>query len=80
MPESWSFDVTRGPSGRIIVTHGDVKNLSVLDGYKFQQLPSPGVNLTVRESPDLRLWALLPSLDGFQRLEKMAGSLIRCAA
>jgi PAS domain S-box-containing protein len=70
MPESWVFDVTRGPSGRLFLTHGDVKTLSVFDGYSFQQLPSPGVNLTVREAPDSQLWALLPSLDGFQRLDK----------
>jgi signal transduction histidine kinase/CheY-like chemotaxis protein len=59
-PESWVADVTAGPSGRVFITHGDVATMSVYDGYRVSLLPSPGPNLTVREGPDGRLWALWP--------------------
>jgi signal transduction histidine kinase/CheY-like chemotaxis protein len=74
--ESWTFDVTRGPSGRLFVSHGDVPNLSVFDGYHIDRLPSPGPYLTVREGTDGVLWAMLRqggvgnfAYLGLQRLE-----------
>jgi signal transduction histidine kinase/CheY-like chemotaxis protein len=57
--ESWTFDVTRGPSGRLFISHGDVPSLSVFDGYRIDRLPSPGPYLTVREGEDGVLWAML---------------------
>jgi signal transduction histidine kinase/CheY-like chemotaxis protein len=57
--ESWTFDATRGPSGRLFISHGDVAFLSVFDGYRIDRLPSPGPYLTVRESADGMLWAML---------------------
>ncbi|MEO5820085.1 MAG: ATP-binding protein [Vicinamibacteraceae bacterium] len=57
--ESWTFDATRGPSGRLFVSHGEVGEISVLDGYRMDRLPSPGPYLTVREGSDGMLWAML---------------------
>jgi signal transduction histidine kinase/CheY-like chemotaxis protein len=59
LAESWTFDATRGPSGRLIVSHGDVPHMSVFDGYRVERLPSPGPYLTVREAADGALWAML---------------------
>jgi signal transduction histidine kinase len=74
--ESWTFDATRGPSGRLFVTHGDVAHISVFDGYRMERLPSPGAYLTVREASDGTLWAMLRQgsigslgYRGVQRLE-----------
>jgi hypothetical protein len=57
--ESWTFDVTRGPSGRLFVSHGEVGHISVFDGYTIERLPAPGPYLTVREGADHTLWAML---------------------
>src|SRR5215470_3900070 len=57
MPESWVSDITVGPSGRVFLTHGDVRTFSVYDGYSFQQLPAPGNSLTVREGLSGQLWS-----------------------
>ena len=57
--ESWTFDATRGPSGRLFISHGEVGQISVFDGYRMHRLPSPGPYLTVREGSDGMLWALL---------------------
>jgi len=52
--ESWTFDATRGPSGRLFISHGEVPEISVFDGYRVERLPSPGPYLTVREGSDGR--------------------------
>jgi signal transduction histidine kinase/CheY-like chemotaxis protein len=57
--ESWTFDATRGPSGRVFISHGEVGEISVFDGYRIARLPSPGPYLTVREGSDGMLWAML---------------------
>lgn len=57
--ESWTFDVTRGPSGRLFISHGEVGQISVFDGYTVDRLPAPGPYLTVREGTDGMLWAML---------------------
>ena len=57
--ESWTFDATRGPSGRLFISHGEVGQISVFDGYRMDRLPAPGPYLTVREGSDGMLWALL---------------------
>jgi signal transduction histidine kinase/CheY-like chemotaxis protein len=57
--ESWTYDVTRGPSGRLFISHGEVREISVFDGYRIERLPAPGPYLTVREDPGGALWAML---------------------
>src|SRR4029078_2388103 len=57
--ESWTFDATRGPSGRLFISHGEVGQISVFDGYRIDSLPAPGPYLTVREGTDGMLWAML---------------------
>lgn len=69
MPESWVSDVTVGPSGRVFLTHGDVSTFSVYDGYSFQQLPSPGNGLTVREGPTRQIWSFNNTRDSLQLLD-----------
>ncbi|HEY3384330.1 MAG TPA: ATP-binding protein [Vicinamibacterales bacterium] len=76
LQESWVADVSRGPSGRVYITHGDVATMSVYDGFRFTRLPSPGPNLTVREAPGGRLWALLQAGGenlGFRGLQSLDG-------
>jgi hypothetical protein len=74
--ESWTYDATRGPSGRLFISHGEVRELSVFDGYRIERLPAPGPYLTVREGPGGVLWAMLRQggvgnfvYRGLQRLE-----------
>jgi len=74
--ESWTFDATRGPSGRLFISHGEVGQISVFDGYRIDYLPAPGPYLTVREGTDGMLWAMLRRggvgnfvYTGIQRLE-----------
>jgi len=74
--ESWTYDATRGPSGRLFISHGDVGEISVFDGYRIERLPAPGPYLSVREGPDGVLWAMLRQggvgnfvYSGVQRLE-----------
>jgi signal transduction histidine kinase len=74
--ESWTFDATRGPSGRLFISHGEVGQISVFDGYRIDHVPSPGPYLTVREGGDGMLWAMLRRggvgnfvYTGVQRLE-----------
>jgi signal transduction histidine kinase/CheY-like chemotaxis protein len=57
--ESWTFDATRGPSGRLFISHGEVGEISVFDGYRMEHLPAPGPYLTVREGSDGMLWSML---------------------
>ena len=45
------------------------------DGLRFTTLPSPGPNVTVREGPDGRLWALLPVPNGLQGIQTLDGEL-----
>ncbi len=59
LAESWTFDATRGPSGRLFISHGEVGQISVFDGYRMEQLPAPGPYLTVREGSDGMLWSML---------------------
>src|SRR5688572_12987940 len=59
LAESWTFDATRGPSGRLLISHGEVGQISVFDGYRMTHLPSPGPYLTVREGDDGMLWSML---------------------
>ena len=59
LAESWTFDATRGPSGRLFISHGEAGQISVFDGYRLEHLPSPGPYLTVREGSDGMLWAML---------------------
>jgi signal transduction histidine kinase/CheY-like chemotaxis protein len=76
LAESWTFDATRGPSGRLFISHGEIGQISVFDGYRMTHLPSPGPYLTVREGDDGLLWAMLRRggvgnfvYTGVQRLE-----------
>ena len=76
LAESWTFDATRGPSGRLFISHGEVGQISVFDGYRMTHLPSPGPYLTVREGDDGMLWSMLRRggvgnfvYTGVQRLE-----------
>src|SRR3982751_2296752 len=68
--ESWVEDISPGANGRYWITHGSVDAMSVFDGFTFERLPTPGANLTVREDPDGRPWALHRSpafaVDGLQ--------------
>lgn len=71
--ESWVEDITAGQQGRFWITHGTVDAMTLFDGYTFKRLPTPGVNLTVRESADGQVWALhrgtSSAIDGVQIFE-----------
>jgi PAS domain S-box-containing protein len=57
LAESWVRGVTRGPSGRIFISHGAVDALTVFDGYTMSSHPCPGPSLRVIEGPDGEAWA-----------------------
>ena len=57
LAESWVRGVTRGPSGRVFISHGAVNALTVYDGYTMTSLPCPGPGLRVVEGPGGEAWA-----------------------
>ncbi len=60
MNESYAFTVTLDPLGRLWVVHGAVPNLSVLDGYRTSELPTPGRSSKIAVSTSGDVWALNP--------------------
>lgn len=42
MNESYAHSITLDPAGRLWVVHGAVSNLSILNGYSTEHLPTPG--------------------------------------
>lgn len=69
--ESWSGALTASPTGRLWVTHGQVKSMSRLDGWSdadrnfVQVYPSPDAAIRVHENSTGQLWSI--SLDGLLR-------------
>ncbi len=46
MPEGFVSQVSRTPAGRIIVRHGDVRNMDILDGFHLSNVPdAPSLGL-----------------------------------
>jgi signal transduction histidine kinase len=57
--DSHATAVTLSPRGNVWVKHGDVDEISVLDGYGVSTFPSPGTNsYRVYESQSRQLWSL----------------------
>ena len=62
--ESWTRCVSIGPDGKVWATHGDVAELSWMDGWPgpdgrfVHTLPSPGSNMKAYESRSGQLWSL----------------------
>ncbi|MGC9328587.1 MAG: ligand-binding sensor domain-containing protein, partial [Candidatus Hinthialibacter sp.] len=56
--ESYSRTISAHPDGRIWITHGDVKEISRLDGYRIRHLDSPEPRNPVRESLFHQVWAI----------------------
>ncbi|MFB3787202.1 MAG: ATP-binding protein [bacterium] len=65
--ESCSNAVFVSPAGRVLVNHGHVAWMSLLDGYEVINLPSPGVGVPVYETPSGTIWSIHSG--GFQRYE-----------
>lgn len=65
--ESCSNAVSVSPLGRVLVNHGHVAWMSLLDGYEVANLPSPGVGVPVYETPAGILWSIHSG--GFQRYD-----------
>lgn len=63
--ESWTSYVTRGPSGRLWISHGDVNESTSYDGYRFERFPAPGRNLKIKECRHGKVWALWMDTDRF---------------
>ncbi|HEY6552216.1 MAG TPA: PAS domain-containing protein, partial [Vicinamibacteria bacterium] len=57
LAQSWVAGVTRGPSGRLFISHGAANAVSVFDGYAMTSFPSPGPALRVVEGPNGEAWA-----------------------
>jgi PAS domain S-box-containing protein len=57
LAESWVGSVTRGPTGRLWITHGTVDGLTVFDGYTMTTVASPGPRLRVVEGWEGEAWA-----------------------
>ncbi|MGJ5816498.1 response regulator [Paludibaculum fermentans] len=60
MNESFAYSVTLDPRGRLWAIHGAVPNLSILDGYRTEHLPSPGRNSKIAVGAAGEPWALNP--------------------
>src|SRR5438270_7640280 len=56
LTESWVFGLTPDSQGRILVKHGDVPTMSVLDGYQIALIPSQHGYGRVLSSPANELW------------------------
>jgi PAS domain S-box-containing protein len=57
LAESWVRGVTRGPSGRVFISHGAANALTVFDGHTMTSIPCPGPGLRVVEGPAGEAWA-----------------------
>lgn len=57
LTESYAGAISAGASGRILITHGQVPQMSLFDGLHFRQIPSPGIDARVEEGGG-RLWAV----------------------
>jgi PAS domain S-box-containing protein len=66
LAESWVGKVTRGPTGRLWISHGTVDGLTVFDGYSMAKVSSPGPRLRVVEGFGGEAWA---SVWGDRQLE-----------
>lgn len=56
--ESYVGAVSAGKEARIWITHGQVANMDVFDGFSVGQLPSPGIDTRVEEGAAGELWAV----------------------
>lgn len=65
--ESCSNAVFVSPRGRVLVNHGHVAWMSLLDGYEVINLPSPGAGVPVYETFSGAIWSIHSG--GFQRYE-----------
>jgi two-component system, cell cycle sensor histidine kinase and response regulator CckA len=57
LAESWVGHVTRGPTGRLWISHGTADGLTVFDGYAMRTAVSPGPRLRVVEGWGGEAWA-----------------------
>jgi signal transduction histidine kinase/CheY-like chemotaxis protein len=57
LKESWVAGISVGRSGSIIISHGEVNELTIFDGYELKHLPSPGTDQKVYEADGARLWS-----------------------
>ena len=64
LKESWVSTISRGPSGKLWINHGDVDKMSIYDGYSFFTLLSPGSHVPVFENAANQLWSIYPGSPG----------------
>ncbi len=64
LAETWVSALTIGPSGKIYISHGEVDEMTVYDGYSFRNLPSPGPHILVYENKAQELWSIYPGSPG----------------
>jgi signal transduction histidine kinase/CheY-like chemotaxis protein len=57
LQESYSRAISIGPSGKVWINHGNVGQMTVLDGHSSRLMPTPGPFLKVKEGPTGELWA-----------------------
>ncbi len=55
--ESNCASVSITSDGRVLVNHGGVRQMSILDGYHIHKIPSPSPHVRVYEGPQGNLWA-----------------------
>ncbi len=75
--ERWTSRITIGPSGHIWINHGDVNQMSILDGFHTKKISSPGYykddtifehgGNSIYESSSGQLWTNYPN--GLKRFE-----------
>ncbi|MCF7763625.1 MAG: hypothetical protein K9N62_08130 [Verrucomicrobia bacterium] len=61
LSDSYAMSITWSPRGNVWVKHRDGDQISVMDGYSIQRLPSPGRDsYRIYESRTGQLWSLYP--------------------
>ncbi|MBN2327072.1 MAG: hypothetical protein JXR73_07945 [Candidatus Omnitrophica bacterium] len=66
--ESCSNSVYVGASERVWVNHGHIAFMSILDGWRVAQIPSPGIGSPVFENPADHVWSIYEK--GFLRFDE----------
>ncbi|MGJ5817198.1 ATP-binding protein [Paludibaculum fermentans] len=57
LAESFAGAISAGVSGQIRITHGQIPQMSLLDGFTVSHIPSPGIDARVEEGGG-QLWAV----------------------
>lgn len=57
LAESYAGAISAGVSGEIRITHGQMPQMSLFDGFTVRHIPSPGIDARVEEGGG-RLWAM----------------------